>query len=65
MSKEYCCKFMKEQLTYSCPVHGNGSNCPDVIVSKARDNTLLIIGRNAEYECNYCPYCGTKVEKEY
>jgi hypothetical protein len=62
--KKYCCDFMREQLTHECHVHGPGGKCPDVVIAKAEiqggEGELLLIARNAEYTCNYCPSCGTK-----
>ena len=59
---DYCCEFMRQQLEYDCPMHGR--NCPDVVIapasSQGHDGQLLLIGRNAEYECRFCPYCGTR-----
>ena len=61
---KYCCEVMDEQLTYECDVHGK--DCPDVIVtictSQFHEGALMLWGRNAEYACNYCPWCGTKWE---
>ena len=54
----YCCKFMREQLTYECGQHG-GTDCPDVIVKRTSDGSLMLKGRCADYVCNFCPYCGT------
>ena len=58
----YCCEFMKQQLNYTCIQHGN--KCPDIIIeiSEAQfyKGGLSLIGRNAEYICNYCPSCGTE-----
>lgn len=61
---------MNKQLNYQCNIHGK--NCPDVAVrwvkSKLDTDSLpftheysvLLIAPNAEYQCNYCPWCGTK-----
>ena len=61
---DYCCKFMYQQLNYTCKQHGNGDKCPHVIIgrskSKGNKGKIHIIGRNGEYACNYCPFCGTK-----
>jgi len=56
---EYCCDFMRDQLTYTCKQHGDGKLCPDVVVSMCSRGTLMLIARNAEYHCAYCPACGT------
>lgn len=65
---KYCCKFMKEQLTYKCDKHGDGALCPDVVVAVCQaqffKGALMLIGRNAEYACNYCPSCGAKWEHD-
>ena len=61
---KYCCEFMKEQLNYQCEKHG--LDCPNVIVARCKSqffkNSFMLIGRNSEYECNYCPSCGKKTD---
>lgn len=61
---DYCCAFMEQQLEYYCDIHGAGMNCPDVVIARAESQghggQLLLIARNAEYECRFCPYCGTR-----
>ena len=61
-----CCDFMREQLTHKCEAHGHGAECPDVIIKLDTyfwpEHYLSLVGRNASYECNYCPYCGAKVQ---
>ena len=61
---KYCCKFMEEQLTHTCDLHGDGPACPDVaiFVSKAKFSVgkLTLRAKNTEYECNFCPSCGTR-----
>jgi len=58
----YCCEFMRQQLNYDCSEHG--PDCPDVIIkldsSSLNKGKLTLLGRNAEYECNFCPSCGTQ-----
>jgi hypothetical protein len=58
----YCCEFMRQQLEYDCAVHGKG--CPDIVVQRCtaleRQGEIMLVVRNAEYACNYCPSCGTK-----
>jgi hypothetical protein len=64
MDDEYCCEFMEQQLTHTCEIHGDGGKCPDVVIERARfqfgEGEIILIARNAEYTCNFCPYCGTK-----
>jgi len=62
--KQYCCAQMTAQLNYHCDQHGDDWKCPDVVVaiSEARyfRGDLMLIARNAEYSCDYCPWCGKK-----
>jgi len=62
VNETYCCEFMEQQLNYHCDLHG--ADCPTVVIQRARfqggDGELILIGRNAEYTCNFCPACGTK-----
>lgn len=59
---EYCCEFMKQQLTHSCETHG--SKCPDVVIERSifqgGEGKIHLVARNAEYSCNFCPSCGRK-----
>jgi hypothetical protein len=67
---EYCCNTMKEQLTYQCVLHPD-QTCPDIIITRSttfRPIGLVeytvsphytLWGRNAEYFCEFCPWCGT------
>lgn len=71
----YCCESMKDQLTYECEHHPD-LTCPDIIIT--RDTTFFPIGlvnynvspryilwgRNAEYTCKFCPWCGTDLNHE-
>jgi hypothetical protein len=63
-NQEYCCDSMEQQLTHTCEIHGDGAVCPNVVVaictSQFFAGTLMLLARNAEYACNYCPWCGTK-----
>lgn len=63
---KYCCWFMEQQLNHTCSQCGDGADCPDVLVSKSKaqggEGTVILIARNAEYACNFCPFCGTKLE---
>lgn len=62
---EYCCEIMKEQLTYKCEKHGDGILCPDVVIGKyPKQNSYTLFARNAEYVCNFCPWCGAKLNDE-
>lgn len=65
---KYCCDIMKDQLTWECEKCGPGSKCGDVVVaiseSGGSKGELVLIARNAEYECNFCPWCGKKWEKK-
>ena len=64
MNEKICCSFMEEQLNHTCDVHGDGWLCPDVLIERARfqfgEGEIILIARNAEYTCNFCPVCGTK-----
>lgn len=65
---KYCCDTMKEQLTWKCEKcgpfrEGEYPKCGDVVVA-IFGTRLILIARNAEYECNFCPWCGKKWEKE-
>ena len=71
----YCCESMKDQLTYECEHHPD-LTCPDIVIT--RDTTFFPIGlvkynispryilwgRNAEYTCKFCPWCGTDLNHE-
>lgn len=65
-NREYCCEIMEEQLTYHCDQHGDGWSCPDVVIglirSQGYDNHYTLIARNAEYICNFCPWCGADLK---
>lgn len=66
---EYCCEAMKQQLTYECDQHPD-LTCPDIIVTRSttfRPIGLVeytvsphytLRGRNADYRCEFCPWCG-------
>lgn len=62
--KKYCCDIMEDQLTHKCEQCGDGPACGDVVVSisnsQGSKGKLMLIARNAEYICNFCPWCGTK-----
>jgi len=57
----YCCEFMRQQLEYDCKIHGPA--CPDIVVRRrtevGRQDELMLVGRNADYDCNFCPSCGS------
>lgn len=53
-----CCETMTAQLHYDCGEHG--TDCADVVVREAADGTRSLFAANAQYECNFCPWCGTK-----
>lgn len=71
---DYCCGAMKDQLTYECDQHPD-QTCPDIIITRSDTfpvgpSTGPIVdvkisphytlwGRNAEYFCQFCPWCGT------
>lgn len=71
-----CCESMKAQFTYECDQHP-GLSCPDIIITKSdtfplvtNDNSIVDIkvspyyilrGRNADYHCQFCPWCGTNL----
>lgn len=62
---KYCCKDMENQLQYDCPQHG--IQCDRVVVkyySESIYNTdYALIARNGEWNCNFCPWCGTNLLK--
>ena len=71
---EYCCEVMKSQLTYECDQHP-ALSCPDIVVTRSdtfpfggAGSSIVDVevsprytlwGRNAEYLCKFCPWCGT------
>lgn len=65
---KYCCDVMKEQLNYKCDLHPD-LTCPDIIITKRgtpspwRDSDYILRGRNADYTCDYCPFCGTDLRR--
>lgn len=66
---EYCCVTMREQLTYECLLHPD-LTCPDIIITRTTSFRPIglveykvsphytLWGRNAEYTCKFCPWCG-------
>lgn len=60
---------MREQLNFNCPTHGH--DCPEKILKWSKvyqftekhsyDYEVSLIAESAEYTCNYCPSCGTKI----
>jgi hypothetical protein len=59
----YCCETMEQQLKYHCKQHGDGPDCPDVIVSE-EINGFILWGRNMNYLCDYCPWCGERLNED-
>jgi hypothetical protein len=73
VSKPDCCEFMRQQLDYLCENHGR--RCPSQVLRWVKHslgsdddfrkvwNVSLIAG-NAEYECKFCPECGTPIDQD-
>jgi hypothetical protein len=56
-----CCSIMENQLNYKCDEHN--LECPDIVVKYDDDyEKYTLHSANAEYECNFCPWCGKKLE---
>ena len=64
VTEQVCCQFMFDQLYHACDEHGTGAACPDVVVTRATfeggEGELILVGRNTDYACNFCPACGAK-----
>lgn len=66
---KYCCEAMKDQLTYECSMHPD-LTCPDIVIAKRAtpspwyESDYTLWGRNAEYTCSYCPFCGTDLRRK-
>lgn len=75
----YCCEMMEEQLTKECtsfttdelgdyagPSHPRRFDCPDVILAEFRTGVIGIIihdSSSSVIAIDYCPWCGSKLEK--
>lgn len=55
-----CCEFMVGQVESRCEQHGDGAECPNVIIGVGTNGKPYLISRNGNYDCNYCPACGAK-----
>jgi len=62
---KYCCENMSRSITYSCDVHNNPFDCPEILVchDEKWDVYGLIVhdGGESYILINYCPWCGRKI----
>lgn len=56
------CPVMKAQLTLRCEQHGD--ECPDQVVRQSKQSgRLFLVAANATYDLQFCPWCGTHIQK--
>ena len=57
-----CCEIMEAQLNYQCDQHPD-NDCPDIVIRYSEDyERYSLHSPNAEYCCNFCPWCGVKLK---
>jgi hypothetical protein len=68
VSDPYCCDRMRYFAEYVCPdeIHrGKPLECPDRLVTRFRNGSLVIIVHTSEGNegvvMNYCPWCGADI----
>ena len=60
---EYCCLIMTSQMNHECSQHPLNT-CPDIIVILDKEQEeYLLKGKNADYVCWFCPWCGKDLRK--
>jgi hypothetical protein len=62
--KSVCCDSMARQLNWSCDEHSSPFECPDVLVSRFKDNRIGLLihdGGTSQIEISYCPWCGASL----
>lgn len=58
-----CCEQLDAQLRWSCDVHDDPSDCPDVVIVRTARGFGLPIhdGGSSSIEIDFCPWCGAKL----
>jgi hypothetical protein len=64
-SDDVCCAALREQLFYTCEMHG--MDCPDVVVRRTTAHPsgerFLLVAENAAWDFEFCPWCGTRFQE--
>ncbi|WP_223212070.1 DUF6980 family protein [Thiolapillus brandeum] len=62
---EFPCIHIAYYITKTCKKHPDPWNCPDILLVKTSDGYGIPIrdGGSSMVQIDYCPWCGTKLQK--
>jgi|GEM_PF-989014 len=65
MTEKCCCELFSYYLNYTCEIHPDRRDCPDVVLIqlKTRFGIPLHDGTHRWVPIRYCPWCGKQIGK--